>query len=156
MKRQREFVRMELEKMITDDKVLEEAIRLVGEGICVTLPVNGRSMLPFIIGGQESVILQKPGNVKVGDIVLAWVEDNRYVIHRVIEIEDLHVTLMGDGNIVGKEHCTKDDIKALATHVVDAKRRIHPLYSRWRKVAGKLWFLLRPVRRYLLAIYRLL
>ena len=46
--------------MITDDVIIEEAIRLTEEGICVTLPVNGNSMLPFIIGGHESVILQKP------------------------------------------------------------------------------------------------
>jgi hypothetical protein len=46
--------------MPNDDYILKEAIRLVEEGVCVTLPVDGRSMLPFIIGGQESVILQKP------------------------------------------------------------------------------------------------
>ncbi|MBQ9215796.1 MAG: S24/S26 family peptidase [Prevotella sp.] len=141
---------------MTDDKVLEEAIRLVGEGVCVTLPVNGRSMLPFIIGGRESVILQRPGKVKVGDIVLAWVEGSRYVIHRIIEIKDNHITLMGDGNVSGMEHCAIDDIKAFATHVVDARRQTHPLYSRWRRVAAQLWFLLRPVRKYLLIIGRLL
>ena len=32
--------------------IIEEAIRLVSEGVDVTLPVNGNSMLPFIIGGQ--------------------------------------------------------------------------------------------------------
>ena len=45
--------------MMSDKDIIEEAIRLVDEGLCVTLPVNGRSMLPFIIGGRESVILQK-------------------------------------------------------------------------------------------------
>ena len=99
--------------MITDERILEEAIRLVDDGVSVTLPVNGQSMLPFIIGGKESVILTKPLHVQVGDIVLAWVEGCRYVVHRIICIDGEHVTLMGDGNIVGVEHCTTDDVKAL-------------------------------------------
>ena len=59
---------------MTDNEIIEEAIRLVDEGVSVTLPVNGNSMLPFIIGGKESVILQKPELPKVGDVVLAWAD----------------------------------------------------------------------------------
>lgn len=139
---------------MTDNEIIEEAIRLVDEGVSVTLPVNGNSMLPFIIGGKESVILQKPELPKVGDVVLAWADGYRYVVHRIIRINGDRVTLMGDGNLAGTEHCTLNDIKAIATHVVDAKERTHYLYKGWRKSAAKIWFRLRPMRRYLLAIYR--
>ena len=139
---------------MTDNEIIEEAIRLVDEGVSVTLPVNGNSMLPFIIGGKESVILQGPGLIDVGDVVLAWVDGCRYVVHRIIRINGDRVTLMGDGNLAGTEHCTLNEIKAIATHVVDAKERTHYLYNRWRKSAAKIWFRLRPMRRYLLAIYR--
>ena len=140
--------------MPNDHYIVEEAIRLVEEGMSVTLPVNGNSMLPFIIGGKESVILQKPDNLKVGDVVLAWTDGYRYVVHRIISIDGNQVTLMGDGNLVGTEHCQLGDIKAIATHVVDAKGRRHDLYSKWRCKAAKAWWHLRPIRRYLLAIYR--
>ena len=130
---------------MTDNEIIEEAIRLVREGVSVTLPVNGNSMLPFIQG---------PGLIDVGDVVLAWVDGCRYVVHRIIRINGDRVTLMGDGNLAGTEHCTLNDIKAIATHVVDAKERTHYLYNRWRKSAAKIWFRLRPMRRYLLAIYR--
>ena len=140
--------------MITDKHILEEATRLVNEGINVTLPVKGNSMLPFIIGGKESVILQKPLHPKVGDVVLAWVDGCRYVVHRIIHINDEQVILMGDGNIIGTEQCTLNDIKALATHVVDAHEQQHDLYSKWRLRAVKIWWWLRPIRRYILAIYR--
>ena len=136
------------------DYIIEEAIRLVREGVSVTLPVDGQSMLPFIIGGKESVILQRPGLIDVGDVVLAWVENRRYVVHRIIQIDDDRVTLMGDGNLVGTEHCLLSDIKARVTHVVDAKERTHDMNNRWRKLAAKMWFWLRPMRRYLLAIYK--
>jgi len=139
---------------MTDNEIIEEAIRLVREGVSVTLPVNGNSMLPFIIGGKESVILQGPGLIDVGDVVLAWVDGCRYVVHRIVRIDGERVTLMGDGNLAGTEHCTLNEIKAIATHVVDAKERTHYLYNRWRKSAAKIWFRLRPMRRYLLAIYR--
>ena len=136
-----------------DNEIIEEACRLVREGVNVTLPVKGRSMLPFIIGGKESVILHRPGLIDVGDVVLAWVDGCRYVVHRIIRIDGDNVTLMGDGNLT-TEHCALDDIKAIATHVVDAKDNTHYLYNRWRMFGAKVWYWLRPIRRYLLAIYR--
>lgn len=142
--------------MITDADILQEAIRLVNDGVSVTLPVNGQSMLPFIIGGRESVILQKPVELKVGDVVLAWVDDGRYVVHRIIRISGDEVTLMGDGNLAGTEHCKLTDVKAKATHVVDAKERQHYLYTPCRCRAAKMWWRLRPIRRYILAIYKIL
>ena len=140
--------------MMDGERIIEEAIRLVEDGVCVTLPVDGHSMLPFIIGGRESVILQKPTAPKVGDVVLAWVEKCRYVVHRIIRIDGDHVTLMGDGNLSGTEHCALKDIKARVTHVVGADEKPHDLYCRWRRVAARLWWHLRPVRRYILAIYK--
>ena len=140
--------------MISDAVIIDEAVRLVSDGVSVTLPVNGRSMLPFIIGGKESVILQKPEAVEVGDVVLAWVEGCRYVVHRIIRIDGDRVTLMGDGNLAGTEHCPVGDVKALATHVVSADGKRHDLYTGRRRLAARLWWHLRPVRRYLLAIYR--
>ena len=137
-----------------DNDIIEEAIRLVREGVNVTLPVKGLSMLPFIIGGKDSVILHRPGLIDVGDVVLAWVDGCRYVVHRIIRIDGDRITLMGDGNVKGTEHCLLKDVKARVTHVVDAKDKTHYLYNRWRMLGAKVWYWLRPIRRYLLAIYR--
>lgn len=141
---------------MTDDFIIEEAIRLVGEGVSVTFPVKGRSMLPFIIGGRESVILSKPVELRRGDVVLAWVEGGRYVVHRIIKIDAERITLMGDGNVRGTERCTKADVKAIATHVVSERGRKRDLYNAWRRAGARVWYWLRPFRRYLLYIYRLL
>lgn len=93
--------------MPTDNEIIQNAVRLVDEGLRVTFPVKGFSMLPFIIGSRESVDLVKPENLRVGDVVLAWVEGHRYVIHRIISIDGDRVTLMGDGNIAGHERDRK-------------------------------------------------
>ena len=136
-----------------DAEVMSEVVRLVAEGVSVTLPVNGMSMLPFIIGGRECVVLQKPTALHEGQVVLAWVDGTRYVVHRIIGIDGEHITLMGDGNLVGTEHCTAADVKGVVTHVMDAQERMRDLYSWHRRWAARLWRWLRPVRRYLLAIY---
>lgn len=137
-----------------DSVIIEEASRLVSEGLCVTLPVNGQSMLPFIIGGKESVILQKPENLKVGHVVLAWVDGNHYVVHRIKAIDGTAITLTGDGNLGLLEHCQLSDVRALATHVVDPQGRRRDLYTNWRMRAVYVWNLLFPLRRYILGVNR--
>jgi hypothetical protein len=139
---------------ISDHEIIQNAISLVREGLRVTFPVKGNSMLPFIIGGKESVDLVKPADLQVGHVVLAWVEGCRYVVHRVIRIEGEQVTLMGDGNIVGVEHCTLSDVAALAVNVVSRQGKHHNLYAPWRVKASRLWFRLLPIRRWILAVYR--
>ena len=140
--------------MPTDEQILSEAIRLVGEGVQVTLPVNGRSMYPFIIGGRESVVLVKPQSLRVGHVVLAQVEGGRHVVHRIVGIDGDRITLMGDGNLQGREHCTVEGVKALAVQVVGETGKKRPLYSPCGKLCAKIWYMARPVRRYLLKIFR--
>ena len=111
-------------------------------------------MLPFIIGGKESVILQKPENLKVGHVILAWVDGTHYVVHRIKAIDGEAVTLTGDGNLGALEHCQLSDVRALATHVVDAKGRKHDLYTKWRMRGVYVWNVLFPLRRYILGVYR--
>ena len=140
--------------MIDDAQIIAEAIKLVGEGVSVTFPVAGRSMRPFIVGGKESVVLVKPESVKVGEIVLAFVENSRYVVHRVIRIDGENVTVMGDGNLVGVEHCKVPDVKAIASHAVNARGKRRSFANPLRRAAARAWVLLRPFRKWLLLAYR--
>ena len=140
--------------MASDESIMQEAIRLVGEGISVTFPVNGRSMLPFIVGSVDSVVLEKPETLKVGDVVLAQVEGGRYVVHRIVCLDGDAVTLMGDGNLAGREHCLLADVRARATHVVGKGGKRRSLDSLGSRLAAKIWYAVLPFRRWLLAIYR--
>lgn len=139
---------------ISDNEIIRNAIQLVNEGLRVTFPVKGYSMLPFIIGSKESVDLVKPDHLQVGHVVLAWVEGCRYVVHRIIRIDGDQVTLMGDGNIAGVEHCRLDEVVALAVNVVTPKGIHKDLYTPWRLKASHFWWNLLPVRRWILAIYK--
>jgi len=139
---------------MTDEQIIQEAVRLVADGVSVTFPVKGRSMIPFIVGGRESVVLQKPGNLQRGQVALAKVGPDRYVVHRIIKVEPDRITLMGDGNICGTESCTPSDVLAIATHVVDEGRERHPLDTRGQLIKAHLWYRIRPLRRYILAALR--
>ena len=139
---------------MTDDVIIKEAVRLVQDGVSVTFPVKGRSMLPFIFGGRESVILQKPDSLQRGQVVLAEVSPDRDVVHRIIKIEQDRITLMGDGNIRGTESCTREHVLARATHVVNAKGERRSLDSKGQMVKARVWYRIRPLRRIILAVLR--
>lgn len=139
---------------MTDEQIIKEAVRLVADGVSVTFPVKGRSMIPFIIGGRESVVLQKPGNLQRGQIALAQVGPDRYVVHRIIKVDPDRITLMGDGNIRGTESCLPSNVLAIATHVVDDKGQRRTLESKGQMFKARVWYVIRPLRRIILAILR--
>ncbi len=132
-------------KVLPNDILLAEVGTLLGEGRDVSLTPLGRSMLPFIVGGKDTVTLRKMATIQVGDIVLAHLADTRYVLHRVISTDDDIITLMGDGNLVGTERCHKSDILGTVVTINGKK-----------PTKGIIWGKLKPIRRYLLALYRLI
>ena len=140
--------------MPSDEQIIQEAVRLVNEGLEVTMLVKGSSMLPFILGGLESVALTKPGHVHEGDVVLARIGGSRYVLHRVMEVTPERVELMGDGNIRGRETCRPEDILARAMAVVGTDGHRRPLDTPRAMRRARLWRKLLPIRRWILAVYR--
>ena len=144
---------MLMQKVVIENHTLvAEISRLVNEGTQVTFVPKGCSMLPFIRGGRDSVALIKDDNISPLDIVLAKV-GNTFVIHRIIAMDGDRITLMGDGNLSGKEHCLKKDIIAKVVKIIKDGKQIDCTGGNHRKKA-LLWQKLLPVRRYLLGIYR--
>lgn len=139
---------------LSGEFIISEALRLVGEGRDVIFPVKGCSMLPFIIGGKESAVFSPVKKIKKGRVVLAYTSGGNYVVHRIIKIKDDDITLMGDGNLKGCEYCKLSDIKAEVNYVIGQNGKKRCLNTFCRLAAAFFWRILRPVRRYLLAIYR--
>lgn len=144
---------MLMQKLVMANQTLvAEISKLVNEGTQVTFVPKGSSMLPFIRGGRDSVALIKDDNISPLDIVLAKI-GNTFVIHRIVAIDGDRITLMGDGNISGKEHCFRKDILAKVVKIIKDDRQIDCTGENHRRKA-LLWQKLLPVRRYLLGIYR--
>lgn len=127
---------------------IPEIARLVAEGKQVVFTPTGVSMRPYIEGGVDSVTLVRPDDLQVGDIVLAEVAPQHYVLHRIYALQGDAVTLMGDGNLQGTEHCTRSNVLAKVSAIRSPKGRTKPL------MRARLWRHILRTRRLWLKIYR--
>ena len=134
-------------RTVPNEILLGEVAAVLQEGREAVIIPTGNSMLPFIRGGVDRVVLRKMPSLAVGDILLAKISDN-YILHRLIARNSDALTLMGDGNLRGTEHCTPADVIGTVTEILrPSGRQIIP-------GKGRLWRILRPFRRYLLGLYR--
>lgn len=127
---------------------IPEIARLVADGKQVVFTPTGVSMRPYIEGGVDNVTLVRPTDLQVGDIVLAEIQPQHYVLHRIYALHGEAVTLMGDGNLQGEEHCSRSNILAKVTAIHSPKGKSKPVTKAW------LWRHILPLRRILLKIYR--
>lgn len=146
---------IETKQLILDNALfLPRLVDLINEGHSVTLNLKGISMRPFLEDGRDKALLTKPNGIKKGDVVLAEISQGVFVLHRIWAIDGNHVTLLGDGNLV-PEHCTRSDVKAIATGFWRKGRtQICTTQSKKWKVYSWIWVHLYPIRRWILAIHR--
>lgn len=139
--------------MEVDNSMLFESVRgMLAEGHTVTLRVKGQSMRPFLEGGQDKVVITPLHEVKRGDMVLAEISQRQFVLHRVVKINGERITLMGDGNLIGTESCDLNDVVGMVGSVIRNGKIIN-IQSIKCRFYVYLWMALKPIRRYLLAIY---
>lgn len=141
-------------KYLPNAAIFPEIVRLIDKGHTVTINLRGFSMRPFLEDMRDKAILGSPVNVKEGDVVLAEVAPQHYILHRLIKINGDNATLLGDGNLI-KEYCKMVDIKAVALGFYRKERNKLDSTSgiKWRTYSW-FWTNLYPIRRYLLAFYR--
>lgn len=136
---------------LPNEILLEEVACLLDEGKEVELMAKGTSMLPFIVGGRDSVILRKEAcdSLRPGDIVLARRSPGNYVLHRIVRVDGEKVTLRGDGNLFGTETVGKEDVLGKVVSIISpsGRKRIPGNAYLWRKSTPF-------VRRCFLALYR--
>lgn len=140
-------------RSLPNELFLNEVSAILAEGKHVTIRAKGNSMLPFIHNGYD-VELRRKDDVCVGDIVLAYTKDARYVLHRIIDMEGDEIVLMGDGNLCGTELCGKKDISGVVSYIIDRKGRKKDCNSTRMRARGRMWMWLKPIRRYLIGIYK--
>lgn len=146
---------------LANDMLLPEVGRLVAEGNEVVLRAKGNSMLPFIRNERDSIVMSAPKEPFVGEIVLAEVAPGRFVMHRIVSIDGDRITMMGDGNIRGTESFDRKHILAHVSKIIRCRKdggessRIDCESPRHLRLA-RLWGRLLPLRRWLLALRRII
>lgn len=156
-------------KKYSNDKYLPLVCEYVEKGKKTTIPLKGISMRPFLENDRDEGVLVKRTKFKKGQVVLAEISKGVYVLHRIDRIvvngvevfddcdnSDADVTLRGDGNVYGTESCKVKDIRALCCEVI-RNGKLYDLESSkcWRFYSWY-WTNTLCIRRYQLAIYKLL
>lgn len=142
---------------VPNEVLIAEIQKTLQQGHTATFRVKGNSMRPFLESLRDVARVEKvtPEAVSEGDVVLAEIAPKRYVLHRVIERTDNQLTLKGDGNVAGVEHCLDTDVVAIATAFYRKGRSTPDSVTslKWR-IYSSVWLALSPLRRILLALYR--
>ena len=134
---------------------MEEIRALISEGRTVELTAKGYSMNPFIMHLRDSIILGpwKDEDIRKGAVVLVKDTKGHYIIHRIINREESHITLMGDGNVGLTEDAEVKDVLGLMISVKRKGRTYGTDGLIWRLYSW-FWMLITPVKRYPLALWR--
>lgn len=145
--------------------------QLVSEGKEVSIRAKGNSMRPFVESGRDVAVLARTDSWRCGDVVLAEIEQGHYVLHRIDALfsldgkplkhtsnsaSEVKVQLRGDGNPIGVEHCQVRDLHALCVAFVRKGKEVRLNESCFWKIYSRVWPALLPMRRWFLALYRLL
>lgn len=142
---------------VPNEVLIAEIKRSLQQGHTATFRVKGNSMRPFLENLRDVAKVEAvaPETIAVGDVVLAEIAPQCYVLHRVIDRVDNQLTLKGDGNVQGVEHCLDTNVVALATAFYRKGRKKPDLVTgnKWR-IYSFIWLSLTPLRRILLAVYR--
>ena len=83
-----------MQKLSVENSIfLPQVVQLIQEGHKATIIARGNSMRPFIEDGRDKLVFGKVDNLKVGDVILAEVEEGHFVCHRIEAINDGIVTM---------------------------------------------------------------
>ena len=143
---------------------IEEWSRLVSSGgdapdIPIWLQVNGRSMLPFIRPGRDTVLLMpvRPDELQVGDIVLFPCGGSRPIccLHRIYKLDGDRAQTFGDGNLRPDGWIPQQSVLGKAVMIRRGKRDIRCDDPRWVR-RFRLWCSLLCIRPFFLFSLRVL
>lgn len=133
-------------KRVKNEILLREVTLLLSEGKKVKFRAKGESMRPFIRGGEDLLSIEPTEELRKGDVVLAKIGKDGYVVHRIRGIKGDRFVLMGDGNLYETEECERGDISGVATVVIRKGKRIS-LNTAKSRLCALLWRSLLPLRR---------
>ncbi|MGM9693729.1 MAG: S24/S26 family peptidase [Alloprevotella sp.] len=147
----------EVNKEIPNKILIGEIRNALQQGHTATLRVKGVSMRPFLESLRDKVLLvpPQPEQIKVGDVVLAEISKDLFVLHRVAKREGERLTLRGDGNVYGTEKCTVSDVIGVVTAFFRKGKTTPDSVEdkKWR-IYSRLWPSSSLLRRLILGIWR--
>ncbi len=134
------------EKTIFGEELMELVRECTAKGQSIGyLPFAGGSMLPMLRQGRDKVELSPlPEKLKKYDLPVYRFPSGKYVMHRVIKVEDDHYICNGD-NLFAFEKVYPDQLIAIVSAFTRDGKRIS-VDSFGYKLYSRFWVFVRPIR----------
>jgi hypothetical protein len=104
-------------------------VELLRRGRPVRTVIRTRSMWPMIWPGDE-VRVVPIDRIRVGDVVLAQINPERLVLHRVVEAVDGRVLTRADLSLAGDEPVAQDAVVGRLERI-ERRGRVMPIWGAW-------------------------
>ena len=105
------------------DSVIRDVLESGGE---FRMYPHGTSMRPLIRQGIDSVVLEKMKRApKKNDILFYQRQDGSYILHRVWEVTDTGLTLVGDNQRMLEYGVTEEQIIGYVTRIYRGEKEIN-------------------------------
>lgn len=147
-----------MRRLVVANEFLAEAAETLKQGKSVKVRIDGQSMYPFIKGGRDLVeIVPLAADAEMP----AWCcpfycWEGRFMVHRYIGSEGDECLMLGDGNLVRVERVKRSEVVGLLRYIYRPDGSVQDCTdARWLR-RGAWWYRLRPLRRFLLPLFRLL
>lgn len=113
--------------VLPNEIMLGEVSRMLAEGKEVVIMTKGFSMLPFIKGDYDSVVLARKERFRPGEIALGEISKGVYVLHRIRKVLPGGIIMKGDGNLRGTESCRNANVCGIVKEIQKASgRKVNP------------------------------
>ena len=146
-----------MEKMIFSSYEITNSIKdTLAAGGSFPLVVTGTSMQPFLRHGEDVVWLRacNPSDIKKGAILLFERVDSSLILHRVNKIlPDGKLMMNGDAH-KWCEKISPEQVVAVVSEIEKNGKKLS-CSSPWYRFRVFVWQLLRPMRYYILRIFKL-
>ena len=131
------------------EKTIENLLPLIKKAInensTIRIYPRGKSMMPMIKEGVDSVVLSKADDLKKYDIVFFKSDDSFYSLHRITKITKDKIYVCGD-NQSKKEKIDREQIIAKVESWYKGEEKISNDDKHYRKYIRKI-MIIRPFRR---------
>ena len=126
----------------------------LAEGRSVLVTTSGVSMEPLLHdkhkkNATQVLIVPHEGACKVGDMPLVLMRDGRYILHRIVRIEEkrgvFRYLTRGD-NCIGTETVAPEQVLGVVTEIYYPKRKI-TVDDRGYRLYVKMWMIVYPLRK---------
>ncbi|MDU1891684.1 MAG: S24/S26 family peptidase [Dysgonomonas sp.] len=112
---------------------------IIDSGNSVELKIKGTSMHPTLLNGKHKVVLvpYQKQYLQIGTIAL-FAHNNKYILHRLVAINEDLLTFQGDNLPYTKEYITEKDIVALVKFIITPSGKIIDCRKRYFFFKSKL------------------